>query len=40
MYLGTKFAVASESYLATRAGYEVYKAGATPLTRLWRPPPC
>jgi gamma-glutamyltransferase 2. Threonine peptidase. MEROPS family T03 len=27
MYLGTKFAVASESYLATRAGYEVYKAG-------------
>jgi len=27
MYLGTKFVVASESYLATRAGYEAYKAG-------------
>lgn len=27
MYLGTRFAIASESYLATRTGYEVYKTG-------------
>jgi len=34
MYLGTKFAVASESYLATRAGYEDTRPGATPSMRL------
>ncbi|ACB40439.1 gamma-glutamyltransferase [Pyrobaculum neutrophilum] len=27
MYAGTEFAIATESYLATRAGYEAYKAG-------------
>ncbi|MGC9130797.1 MAG: gamma-glutamyltransferase [Pyrobaculum sp.] len=27
MYLGRRFAIATESYLATRAGYEAYKAG-------------
>jgi gamma-glutamyltranspeptidase/glutathione hydrolase len=27
VYLGTRFAIASESYLATRTGYEVYKTG-------------
>ncbi|MEM1615664.1 MAG: gamma-glutamyltransferase [Pyrobaculum sp.] len=27
MYLGRRFAIATESFLATRAGYEAYKAG-------------
>lgn len=27
MYIGTDFVIVSESYLATRAGYETYKAG-------------
>jgi gamma-glutamyltranspeptidase/glutathione hydrolase len=40
VYLGTRCAIASESYLATRTGYEVYKMGTTPWTPSRRSSSC